>query len=59
MFGAMFMVPLYYQLVRGEGAVMTGLLLAPQGVGAAMRCRSPVASPTASAAGGSRSPGWP
>ncbi|QEC49453.1 DHA2 family efflux MFS transporter permease subunit [Baekduia soli] len=36
MFGAMFMVPLYYQVVRGESALDAGLLLAPQGVGAAL-----------------------
>ena len=36
LFGAMLIMPLYYQLVRGEGALTTGLLLAPQGVGAAV-----------------------
>jgi EmrB/QacA subfamily drug resistance transporter len=36
MFGAMFMLPLYYQLVRGQSALDAGLLLAPQGVGAAI-----------------------
>ncbi len=36
LFGAMLIVPLYYQLVRGEDALTTGLLLAPQGVGAAV-----------------------
>ncbi|HWI73242.1 MAG TPA: DHA2 family efflux MFS transporter permease subunit [Baekduia sp.] len=36
MFGAMFMVPLYYQVVRGQSALDAGLLLAPQGVGAAI-----------------------
>jgi len=35
LFGAMLIMPLYYQVVRGEGALTTGLLLAPQGVGAA------------------------
>jgi EmrB/QacA subfamily drug resistance transporter len=35
MFGAMLMLPLYYQVVRGESALHAGLLLAPQGVGAA------------------------
>ena len=29
-------MPLYFQLVRGEDAVHTGLLLAPQGIGAAL-----------------------
>jgi len=33
-FGAMLLLPLYLQTVRGEGAFETGLLLAPQGVGA-------------------------
>jgi EmrB/QacA subfamily drug resistance transporter len=36
MFGAMFMVPLYYQVVRGQSALHAGLLLAPQGLGAAI-----------------------
>ncbi|MEA2465964.1 MAG: hypothetical protein QOJ57_90 [Thermoleophilaceae bacterium] len=35
LFGAMILMPLYFQLVRGEDAIHTGLLLAPQGVGAA------------------------
>jgi EmrB/QacA subfamily drug resistance transporter len=35
LFGAMLIMPLYFQLVRGEDAVTTGLLLMPQGVGAA------------------------
>jgi EmrB/QacA subfamily drug resistance transporter len=33
-FGAMLILPLYYQSVRGETAFAAGLLLAPQGVGA-------------------------
>ncbi|WUH96177.1 DHA2 family efflux MFS transporter permease subunit [Spirillospora sp. NBC_00431] len=32
--GAMLLLPLYYQNVRGEGAMNAGLLLAPQGLGA-------------------------
>jgi EmrB/QacA subfamily drug resistance transporter len=36
MFGMMFMLPLYYQVVRGQSALHAGLLLAPQGVGAAI-----------------------
>jgi EmrB/QacA subfamily drug resistance transporter len=36
LFGAMLIMPLYFQLVRGEDAVATGLLLIPQGVGAAI-----------------------
>jgi EmrB/QacA subfamily drug resistance transporter len=34
MFGGMILMPLYYQIVRGEDTVSTGLLLAPQGIGA-------------------------
>jgi EmrB/QacA subfamily drug resistance transporter len=33
-FGALLLVPLYYQSVRGDSALQSGLLLAPQGVGA-------------------------
>jgi EmrB/QacA subfamily drug resistance transporter len=36
MFGAMFLIPLYYQVVRDKSALDAGLLLAPQGVGAAI-----------------------
>src|SRR4051794_8248716 len=36
LFGGMVLMPLYFQLVRGEDAVMTGLLLIPQGIGAAL-----------------------
>ncbi len=36
LFGALIIVPLYYQGLRGEGAIATGLLLAPQGIGAAL-----------------------
>ncbi|WP_037500352.1 MDR family MFS transporter [Solirubrobacter soli] len=36
LFGAMLILPLYYQVVRGESALSAGLLLAPQGVGAAL-----------------------
>jgi MFS family permease len=32
----MLILPLYYQIVRGESALGAGLLLAPQGLGAAM-----------------------
>jgi EmrB/QacA subfamily drug resistance transporter len=34
LFGAMFVLPLYYQIVRGSSALEAGLLLAPQGLGA-------------------------
>jgi predicted MFS family arabinose efflux permease len=33
-FGGMLLLPLYFQAVRGESAMDTGLLLAPQGFGA-------------------------
>lgn len=36
LFGTMILFPLYYQLVRGESALDAGLLLAPQGLGAAV-----------------------
>ena len=36
LFGAMLILPLYYQVARSESALSAGLLLAPQGVGAAM-----------------------
>jgi EmrB/QacA subfamily drug resistance transporter len=35
-FGAMILMPLYYQVVRGLSALDAGLLVAPQGVGAAI-----------------------
>jgi EmrB/QacA subfamily drug resistance transporter len=36
LFGALILLPLYYQLVRGESPLATGLLLVPQGLGAAL-----------------------
>jgi EmrB/QacA subfamily drug resistance transporter len=39
LFGAMILMPLYFQLVRHEDAVHTGLLLIPQGLGAACAMR--------------------
>ncbi len=36
LFGALILLPLYYQVVRHESALQTGLLLIPQGVGAAI-----------------------
>ena len=35
LFGAMIILPLYYQVARGESALTAGLLMAPQGLGAA------------------------
>jgi len=36
LFGAMIILPLYYQVARGETALTAGLLMAPQGLGAAL-----------------------
>ena len=36
LFGVALLLPLYFQIVRGEGALRTGLLLIPQGAGAAV-----------------------
>ena len=36
LFGAMILVPLYYQEVRGESVLVTGLLVGPQGLGMLM-----------------------
>jgi EmrB/QacA subfamily drug resistance transporter len=36
LFGALILLPLYYQIVRGERPLATGLLLVPQGIGAAL-----------------------
>jgi EmrB/QacA subfamily drug resistance transporter len=36
LFGAMILVPLYYQQVRGESVIVTGLLVGPQGLGMLM-----------------------
>jgi EmrB/QacA subfamily drug resistance transporter len=36
LYGAMILVPLYYQEVRGESVVVTGLLTGPQGLGMLM-----------------------
>ncbi len=36
LFGALILLPLYFQLVRGESPLDTGLLTMPQGVGAAL-----------------------
>jgi MFS family permease len=33
MFGGFFLLPLYYQVVRGQSALHAGLLMAPQGIG--------------------------
>jgi len=49
LFGAMFLLPLYYQTVRGQTPLMAGLLMAPQGIGAA--CMMPVAGRISDRAG--------
>jgi EmrB/QacA subfamily drug resistance transporter len=36
LFGTLLVLPLYYQIDRGESALNAGLLLAPQGIGAAL-----------------------
>jgi len=36
LFGSMILLPLYFQIVRGDSALRAGLLMAPQGVGAAV-----------------------
>ncbi len=36
LFGALILLPLYFQIVRGESPLITGLLLMPQGLGAAL-----------------------
>ncbi|WP_062983215.1 DHA2 family efflux MFS transporter permease subunit [Nocardia anaemiae] len=35
-FGGMVLMPLYFQIVRGQDAAHTGMLMAPQGIGAAV-----------------------
>ena len=35
LFGSMFLLPLYYQIARGQEAWVAGFLMAPQGIGAA------------------------
>jgi EmrB/QacA subfamily drug resistance transporter len=36
LFGGMFLLPIYYQVVRGQSPLTSGLLMAPQGIGAAL-----------------------
>jgi EmrB/QacA subfamily drug resistance transporter len=52
LFGAMIVLPLYYQVARGESALTAGLLMAPQGLGAAMAM--PVAGRLTDRIGGGR-----
>jgi EmrB/QacA subfamily drug resistance transporter len=52
LFGAMILVPLYYQTVRGEDVISTGLLTGPQGIGALVAM--PLASRLTERFGGGR-----
>src|SRR4051794_7049464 len=52
LFGAMIILPLYYQVARGESALTAGLLMAPQGVGAALAM--PIAGRLTDRVGGGR-----
>jgi EmrB/QacA subfamily drug resistance transporter len=51
-FGAMLLLPLYYQVARGESALHAGLLMIPQGVGAAIMM--PIAGRVVDRAGAAR-----
>ena len=52
LFGAMILVPLYYQEVRGQSVINTGLLNGPQGIGALVAM--PIAGRLAERFGGGR-----
>jgi EmrB/QacA subfamily drug resistance transporter len=52
LFGAMILVPLYYQEVRGESLIATGLLVGPQGLG--MLVAMPIAGRLTDRFGGGR-----
>src|SRR3954447_3425486 len=52
LFGAMIVLPLYYQVARGESALTAGLLMAPQGLGAGMAM--PIAGRLTDRVGGGR-----
>jgi EmrB/QacA subfamily drug resistance transporter len=52
LFGAMILIPLYYQEVRGESIINTGLLTGPQGIGALIAM--PLASRLTQRFGGGR-----
>jgi EmrB/QacA subfamily drug resistance transporter len=52
LFGAMILVPLYYQEVRGQNVINTGLLNGPQGIGALIAM--PIASRLTERFGGGR-----
>ena len=50
LFGTLLVLPLYYQVDRGQSALMAGLLLAPQGIGAALML--PISGPLVDRVGG-------
>ncbi|MEA2479434.1 MAG: hypothetical protein QOJ07_1356 [Thermoleophilaceae bacterium] len=52
LFGTMLLLPLYYQVSRGQSALTAGLLMAPQGVGAALAM--PIAGRLTDRVGGGR-----
>jgi EmrB/QacA subfamily drug resistance transporter len=52
LFGTMILVPLYYQEVRGQSVIATGLLTGPQGIGALVAM--PIASRLTTRFGGGR-----
>jgi EmrB/QacA subfamily drug resistance transporter len=52
LFGSLIVLPLYFQIVRGEGALDTGLLLIPQGLAAA--ALMPIVGPLTDRFGGGR-----
>lgn len=52
LFGVMIVLPLYYQVARGEDALTAGLLMAPQGLGAALAM--PIAGKLTDRVGGGR-----
>jgi len=49
LFGSMFLLPLYYQIARGQSPLIAGLLMAPQGLGAA--CMMPLSGTITDRAG--------
>lgn len=52
LFGSLLVLPLYFQIVRGEGALATGLLLIPQGLASA--AVMPLVGPLTDRFGGGR-----
>ena len=58
LFGALILLPLYYQVDRGQSALVAGLMIAPQGIGAALVMPRAAGSPTASDLGGSCHSAW-